>query len=159
MDFIIGFMIFSIALILASRFLFNEASTNEFDLVKADAETMSEYLMSEGIPGDWTNETLVRLGLLTNNRLNITKLGLFYNLSYDDSRKYLTTKYDFFVFFQKNETVQNISGNGCGYGHGAVTATGCTISLSGVDYEDLVKVIRYTLYNNLIIEMVLYVWN
>ncbi len=153
-DFIIGLMIFSIGIILASRFIINAMSNDEFSNVRISAETMSGYLVSEGVPSNWTNETVVRIGLTTNKRLNTTKVSLFYNMTYEDTKLYLSTDYDYLLFFQQNNSIVNITK--CGYG--GISLTNCTVNISSLDYENLVKASRFTIYNNSIIEMVLYVW-
>ncbi|MFH1770227.1 MAG: hypothetical protein ABH828_01585 [archaeon] len=155
-DFIIGFLIFTSGLILASRFIFNSMQDNNFAEVRMGAETISEYFLSEGVPSYWTNETVVRIGLTTNNRLNLTKLSYFYNMSYDDTRTYLSTKYDYIVFFKNSTSTMNLS-SGCG--QGAIQPTDCDYDISGIVSDNFVKLSRYTIHNNSIIEMVLYVWD
>lgn len=154
-DFIIGFLIFTSGMILASRMIFNSMQDNDFAEVRMGAETMSEYFLSEGVPSYWTNETVVRIGLTTDNRLNLTKLLYFYNMSYEDTRTYLSTKYDYIVFFKKDNSTLNLTQ--CG--HGAILPIDCVYDLSGIVSENFVKMSRFTIYNNSIIEMVLYVWD
>ncbi len=155
-DFIIGFLIFSLGAIMSVKFIFFMMSEDNFAEVQNEAQVISEFLMSEGVPNDWTNETIVRLGLTTDNVLDLTKLNQFYNMNYSLSRDYLSTKFDYFVFFENNGTVINITN--CGYGHPDVQTTNCAINISDLSYDDFVHVTRLVPYNNSIIEMVVYLW-
>lgn len=153
-DFIIGFIIFLIGVLLTSRFIFNAMTDDDFSRIRVEAETTSEDFLSEGVPNNWTNDTLVKIGLITNNRLNITKVSRLYNMSYPDTKFYLPSGLDYLLFFQKNLTVLNITK--CGYG--AINLTSCAVDISGLEYDNLVRVTRFVIYNNSIIQMVLYVW-
>lgn len=154
-DFVIGFLIFTIGLILASRFMFYSMHDNDFDRVKAEAGTLTNYFLSEGVPSDWNNDTIVRLGLTTDHQLNKTKLSYLFNMSYEKSKEYLVTNYDYLFFFQKNGTPINITK--CGYGK--IMPVDCVVDISGLEKDNLVKISRYTIYNNSIIEVVFYVWD
>jgi|FLOH01.1.fsa_nt_gi hypothetical protein len=152
-DFIISFFIFAIGLILVSRFLFNAGVDNNFNEVRSESELLSEYLFSEGVPSDWDNNSVVRIGLLTDDRLNITKLEMLYNMSYNESKYYLSTPFDYLIYFQQNGTILNISG--CGFGP---VILNCNQTIVSADHKDLAKISRFVVYNSSIIEMVLYVW-
>lgn len=153
-DFIVGFLIFAVGAILVSRMIMNSMADNNFLEVKRESEKISEYLMSEGVPENWTNNTIVRAGLLSYDRLDTRKLSEFQNLTYEDSQLYLGTAYDYQLLFRKENETLNISR--CGYG--AASMNNCTLNLSEVEYDDLVKTTRLVLYNHSIIKMVVYVW-
>ncbi len=155
-DFIIGFLIFSLGAVMSIKFIFHMMAEDNFAEIQNEAQVISEFLMSEGVPNNWNNETVIRLGLTTDNILNSTKLGYFYDLNYSVSRDYFNTKFDYFVFFQDNGTVMNITT--CGYGHPDVQTDNCSINISGLTYDDFVYVKRLVPYNNSIIEMVIYLW-
>lgn len=153
-DFIVGFIIFLIGIILASRFIFNSMIDDDFEKIRLEAESTSQDLLSEGLPKDWTNDTLVKIGLTTNNRLNIAKVSRFYNMNYEDTKFYFGSGLDYLLYFQKNNTILNITT--CGFGK--INLTDCNVNLSGLEYDDLVKTVRLVIYNNTIVEMVLYLW-
>jgi len=155
-DFIVGMMIFIIGIVLASRFIINASNTSEFAEVRITAQTMSDYLLSEGSPNNWTNDTVIKIGLTTGNRLNISKLNQFYNMTYSDTLEGLASPYDYIVYFQNNNSIINFSGV-CGYG--AFNITNCTIDVSNLKYDNLVRIERLIVNNDSIAEMVLYVWD
>ncbi|MBU0666722.1 MAG: hypothetical protein KKC26_05150 [Nanoarchaeota archaeon] len=156
-DFIIGFLILSLGITFFVKFAYDTMSEDKFLAVQKEAGMVSDFLLGEGVPSNWTNETLVRIGLYTKNQLNKTKVLNFYNLDYNDTWTYLSTNHDYFLFFQKNNSVINISR--CGYGNPEVSYDNCTIDLSLLEYENLVKINRLVTFNKTIIELVLYLWD
>jgi hypothetical protein len=154
-DFIIGFMIFAIGALLASRFIIHSVNQDEFLTIRVEGESVTDALLSEGLPTNWTNESVSKIGLTTSNRLNVTKVSNFYNISYNYSRVFVSSNYDFLLFFEYNGTVLNITR--CGYG--AIEVVNCTINISGLEYNNLVKTTRLVVYNHSIAKMVLYLWD
>lgn len=148
-------MLFMFVLIIISKAVFTHLSADRYSDIRSDAFFISESLVSEGFPFNWTNETVVKIGLSTNNRLNVSKLQNFQTLSYVDSLSYLGTNKEYLFFFRKNNETLNISG--CIFGN-SEPITGCSVNMSLVDYDDLVYVNRLLIYNSEIIELVVYVW-
>lgn len=100
----------SIIIIITTLSIFMIGYTNlsednkQFDEVHYENKLISEYLMLEGTPTDWKNETdVLRIGITnSDNTLNETKLESLYNmtqLDYDLTRSFLGTKYDYILFF------------------------------------------------------------
>lgn len=142
-------------MILASRIIFTSQANDDFGKVKLEAEKLSDYFLTEGVPSNWTNETVVRIGLLTNNRVDQNKLLQLYNISYEESKLYLGVNNDYLLFFEKNNSIINITR--CGYG--GITMTNCSINVSSIVSNNLVKITRLTIFNSSIVEMKIYVWN
>ncbi|MEM2130908.1 MAG: hypothetical protein QXR96_00135 [Candidatus Woesearchaeota archaeon] len=104
MDFIIGLALFLIVAFIAFKIITtdNFTETNIFE----ETDKISNYLMSEGIPKNWTKEHFLILGLLSNNTLNYEKLKNFYEVcesNYSNVKKSFSLKQDFYVYFESLE--------------------------------------------------------
>lgn len=157
LDFIVGFVLFLIVLLLTTTVLFDHFEETGFSDAEESAYIISESLLGPGYPKNWTNETVIRIGLTSENRLDLQKLSSFSNLTYGDSLSYFGVKNDYVVFFERNGTVQNLTGLECGYGKVEVLQN-CAINLNNIDYDNLAKVNRLIILNSTILELVVYTW-
>jgi len=126
-------------------------------IVYRDAVYLSDNLLSEGYPSNWTNESVILPGIAENNRINSTRLSEFKTLDYHRAKTLLHVTSDF-VFFIRNATnIINISE--CTYGYSLTHDENCTPLFTGVSYENLVRVDRIILYNSTVMTMTVYAWN
>ncbi len=153
-DFLIGFMLFIFVIILVAKALFTHMSSDSFYELEKEAYSISETLAGPGYPLDWTNETVVKLGLTDSYRLNTSKLSEYSKINYSDTRKYLGTKSDYVFFFKDHNSTLNISS--CMFGSPDNIA-GCEF-VAGAEIEDIIKFDRLLIYNSSIVKMVVYVW-
>ena len=125
MDFAIGLLLF--AFTLAIYFSYTNNFPNEdkgnLNLMLKDAKSISSSLALEGYPDDWSNQTVIRIGVTDNQQLNGTKLKKLKQLNYTSSRKKFATSYDYFVYFEgSNGNVLNVNGV-CGSGYPLINTT------------------------------------
>lgn len=115
-DFTIGLLIFLLAITLSVKFI-NQSDNSDFFRDLYDESTfISEQLRSEGYPPNWTKESLVRVGLLSEGKLNLTKFSNFTALTYPVSKNYIHTQFEYFMLFEDEYGhMLNISGH-CGFG-------------------------------------------
>lgn len=167
-EFILSFLIFTAAIILSVKTVFNLYSNQDLRDIQRESEFVSQYLLSEGYPTDWDDSSLIRAGLTTQGRLDISKLERFHSLDYSKAKNALGIRSDFYIYFS------NASGNialfsmvnqsltvpdGCGFGHANVVVDNqCQFSLEGLRYHDLTKMTRITTFNGSIIELNLIIW-
>lgn len=154
LDLIIGIIIFTTSLVLFYKYGIESIDFERQDVnnLLLDAKVISNYLISEGYPNDWTLGNVTLIGLTNGNMdLNPEKVSEFSDLAVTDyakSRKLLSTINDYYLFFEdKNNNTIRING----------------IEWIGKDYStenprNLIKVIRFVNYNSTIIRMVVYVW-
>ncbi|MFH1174517.1 MAG: hypothetical protein V1725_05245 [archaeon] len=160
-DFFISVIIFIAALLLSIKIiagLFPVDAT----LLQQEAITLSNYLMSEGNPENWSlTGSPYRIGLLTADRLDIAKYQWLTNqsISYSAAKQLMTLRYDFFINFQNETDILNITA--CGYGSARVVQDNgnCTFQLNSTSYDNLVKVTRFLLFNSSLIKMNVYVFD
>ncbi|RJQ16827.1 hypothetical protein C4573_02060 [Candidatus Woesearchaeota archaeon] len=120
-DFSLGLLIFLLAGILSFKLLANTTQPNTFQEVYDEAKYLSESFMDEGYPINWTNDTVVKIGLLKENKFQVSKYLNLSVMSYGKTKQHLNTVAEYYIYFE-NEYGQalNISGL-CGYGHSDVT--------------------------------------
>jgi len=171
-DYTLSLLLFILAILLSVKIVINGFSANaDFTDVKKDAFKISETLLSEGYPKDWTNDTVIRPGLLTSKRLDFNKTLNAMNSSYINYtilRTKLQTKYDFAIVFEEpNGNIIDFNRNGdnlCLIGKSSVTinkaAPDDCVNLSfSFSYHNLAQLNRFVAYNSSIKRMVVYVWN
>jgi hypothetical protein len=174
-DYTMSLLLFIIALIIAVKIIINNFGANTaFIDLKADAAKISDTLLSEGFPADWTNESVLRPGILTGERLNSTKVYNAMNMSYTTLGPKFQTRYDFIVIFQdKNDDMiefndSSDSDSKCVIGSpevsinsvGSAPNLDChNLELDSIDYDDLVTLTRLVVYDSTIVKMVVYAWN
>lgn len=81
-------------------FNYNAVQNSPNEDISYEAYTVAETLLSTGIPESWNQSNVIKIGLVTNDRLDQNKINLFYNLSendYNRTQALLRTRFNFFV--------------------------------------------------------------
>ncbi|MBU1198349.1 MAG: hypothetical protein KKF46_08765 [Nanoarchaeota archaeon] len=165
-DYTISLLLFTIAAVLAVKLILNGFNLNaDFQELKTDASQMSEILLSEGYPVQWTNNTVIRPGLLIGSRLNSTKILNAMNVSYSSLKTKLQSRHDFLITFEDAEGDMLEFDGRCAIGNSDVTinSTGPPFDchnpdFTSINYNNLVKVSRLAIYDSEIVRMVVYTW-
>jgi len=155
-DFIIGFVVFTLALVLFYKYYPHLSPGQEVgDELLTEGKLISDSFLSEGYPNDWTTGNVVMIGLTNGNSvLNETKLINFYSMDYQETRDVLNIKYDYYLYFTyKNGSVILINGTQ-GKGYPGVTP----YNADSIETDKLTKISRLVLYDSNIIKMVLLLW-
>lgn len=157
-EFIVALIIFISALFIFFKYSINLSNIQEITLKELviDAKTVSNYLVSEGLPKDWNTSNVISIGLTDGNyQLNTTKLGNFSQLDYITTKSMFSVVNDYYIFFtDKNDTTVIINEIE-GIGKPGINRT----NLDALeDPSDVLKVFRFVLYNSTIIKMGIYVW-
>lgn len=104
-DYAISFALFIFALLIAFKVIGSEIFQDEFPILREEAESLSEQLMSPGYPSYWTTANIVQPGILTNNHLSKKKLQYLKDWS-------INTKYNYAISVNYlNETIIPIKGD------------------------------------------------
>ncbi len=149
-DMLIAVSLFSMTMLLFYLYSLNRSSETE-DVLKSlqyDANIVAQIVLSEGYPQDWIAANVITPGILTDKKINQTKIEQFYDLSqndYEDTKKLLQTKYDFYIFLSQ-----------------PIEITGDTVPGMGRNYtnpKNLIKLTRVTTYQNKPTTFTIYVWN
>lgn len=156
-DFIAGFIIITVALILTVNLIASIQGPSNFEQVKRQALAASDSLMSAGYPENWNATTVVRVGLLTNNELNSTKLQQASNFSYEELRASLNGVTNIYWYYTNRTNIINITA--CGYGDPTISTDAITCEPTINKESNLVRIDRFITYNNTIIRMVVVTWD
>jgi len=108
----IAVIIFSLAIV--AFFFFSLNTTDEagetIDSLNYDAANIANNLLSEGYPICWNPDNVIRLGILSNSRINETKLESFLYLSqtdYQRTKSLMETTHNYYITFSENITIGN----------------------------------------------------
>ena len=161
LDIVIAIVIFSAGLIIFYTYGSNLTKTDEDQLsyMLQDAKTISSFLVSSGYPDNWTSQDVVTIGLTNSNFLiNDSKVQKFSQLAttnYSITKKILSTRSDYFIYFENNNGT-TISLNGIkGMGKSGVNQTNIYESENP---EQVISIYRFAIYNKQIIRIGVLVW-
>jgi len=117
-----------------------------------DGKIVTNTLLSGGSPEDWTEDNVIKIGILSDNKINQTKLEYFYNLTqtnYNNTKILFNTRYDYLFFLSENMTL----------GSEEIEYIGKNVlDKDNVDTYNLVKITRFTSYNGRPVTSYLYIW-
>ena len=156
LDVMTGFAMFLVAMLVFFIYALNnsEESTETFELLTYDGESIADNLISEGYPKNWQTTNVQFIGLTTNNKINQSKLEELYKMIYTDG-DYAKTKgkfntiYDYYFFFEENMTINSNSIEGIGKPG---------ISKNNISAKNLIKITRLTIYQNKTMPLYIYTW-
>jgi hypothetical protein len=115
-DLVAGLVIFSFVLITFYFYAFNYSAGDEetFRKLQLEGKLIGDSLLSEGSPVDWDGTNVVRIGLLSDGKINETKLQRFIDLDYNKTKLLFNVRHDYYVNFSKSLSVggEDVSGVG-----------------------------------------------
>ena len=113
MDFAIALLLFTFTVVVYFSYTnnFQKQEKGDLDFMLGDAKSISSSLALRGYPNDWDNTTVLRIGLAEEQKINSTKVKLFKQYDYKNSKRRFGTQYDYLVFFVNSKgEVLNING-------------------------------------------------
>ncbi len=149
-DLIVASIIFLIGILSFYLYAINTPKESETIIEKLSyqGDTIANSLLSEGYPRNWDEENVLILGILTENKINKTKLERFYNISinnYEKTKFLFNTNYNYYVLFQENITINGNSINGLGK--------------SPENATNIIKLSRIIVYNDKPSTLEIEIWN
>lgn len=153
-DLMIAVMIFSVALVSFYLYSLNEVGgTIEIsETLSYDGRAITNILLSSGTPEDWNEGNVIEMGILTDDKINETKLERFYNFAlnnYSQTKRVFNTKFDYYFFLDRNMTINSIEVDGIGKPG---------VTRNNIDVNNLIKISRVTVYENRLVGAKLYIW-
>ena len=159
MDLIIAVSIFAVGLVAFYIYSLNspgEAKEN-LEALSYDGRILANTILSEGSPTGWDKTSVAKIGILTNSKINETKLQYFYELTntsagYNNTKQKFGINYDYYFYLNESMNINGI---------GEVDGIGKPLVTRNSGYEDaknLVKVTRYTVYKNKPMTAYFYIW-
>ena len=149
-DLAVALMIFTFGILVFFFYAVNRTSSagQTLDLMFYEGNVVADSLLSEGSPKDWNLSKVNSIGVLSDGKVNETKLEYFYNLSVEDYNRTLylfNTQFDYYFFLSENLSLSS----------GVVEGIGSIPN----NEDNLVQITRFTIYENKPVTAYLYVWN
>ncbi len=148
-DLMVASIIFITGLVVFYLYSLNSPTETQevLNVLTYDGNLIANAFLSEGYPLDWNENNVISLGIMSNNRINQTKLERFYALStsnYQKTKELFNTKYEYYIFSSENFTIagQEVSG----------------IGNFPLNPKNLIKISRITIYNNKPIDLNFEIW-
>jgi len=152
-DLIIAVIIFTAGITYFYLYSVNTSGSEEkFETISNEGKLVSSIILSEGEPIDWNAGNVRKLGILSNNEINETKLEMFYDIAtsdYSRTKMLFNIKYDYLFFLSENMTINSNLINFIGKPGYAV---------GDIDSEDVAKISRFTIYKKKPVTAYLYLW-
>ncbi len=156
LDLMAGLALFLVGIMIFFIYSINQPSQAKetLDILSYDGNIIADNLLSQGYPSDWNSGNAITIGLTTLNKINQTKLENLYQMIYLENdyvktKNLFNTEYDYYLFLDQNMTVSTGSLEGIG-------KPGTT--KYNVDARDLIKITRYTVYQNKTTPLYIYIW-
>jgi len=154
LDLMVATIIFSVALASFYFYTVNERGGFEekIELLSYEGKSTSNTLLSEGYPTDWNSTNVIEMGILTNGKINQTKLETFYDFvqsDYSKTKLVFNTAYDYYFFLDQNMTVNSVEIEGIGKPG---------VTKDTINAKHLIKISRVVIYQNRPIGAQLYIW-
>lgn len=150
-DLIVASIIFVLGIVLFYIYSLNltNDTASTLDNLEYNARTVSDSLLTTGSPNNWNETSVSRIGILSDQKINQTKLERFYNLTqsdYNRTKNIFNTPYDYYIVLaQGSFIIENSTVEGLG--------------LQPSDPENLIKINRATIYNNRPVTIYIQIWN
>ncbi|MFH0808400.1 MAG: hypothetical protein V1888_02180 [archaeon] len=156
LDIMAGMVLFLVGIIIFFTYSVNQSSQAEDNLGRLyyDGNIIADNLLSEGYPADWNTENIVTLGLTTSKKINQTKLENLYEIiytqnNYTKTKNILNTEYEYYILLGENITINSNQIKGIGKPG---------TSPQNISAKNLIKITRYTIYQNKTTPLYLYIW-
>ena len=127
-------------------------AAESFERLKYEGDNSMKMLLSEGSPKDWKESDVLRIGVVSNNKINETKLERFYSLAknnYSMTKTILNTKYDFYFFLGNAIIINGEEIEGIGKPN---------ITIDTLSAYNLIKITRFSIYREKPVTLYLYIW-
>ena len=147
-DFVVSVLIFVIALVIYFEYVNNLSKEEESNLEEMvmQAKAVSNNLMSEGYPFNWTADDVDIIGIVDSKRINQTKIEQFYSMNHS-SAKIKFGEIQNYYFYLENRNGQKINVSGKNFA-----------GREPINPTKLVKINRIIVYNSSTVKAVVQVW-
>ena len=156
MDILAGMALFLIGVIVFFIYSLNQPSEaqDNFEFLFYEGRIIADSLMSPGYPLDWNSTNVITIGINSDDKINETKLERLYEMIYTENNYALTknifnTQYEYYFFLEQNMTINSTEIEGIGKPG---------ITKENIDAKNLVKISRFTIYQNKITPLYVYIW-
>ncbi len=153
-DLAIALIIFSIGIIVLYVYSLNSPAESKENMENLlyEGNAITEIILSEGSPLNWSIENVTKLGILTNNKIDETKIKNFYNFTqtdYNKTKSIFNTRFDYLFFLSEPIMIDSLEVPGLGKPG---------INKENINSRNLIKITRFTVYKEKPVTAYLYIW-
>ena len=155
-DLMVAMVIFSFGILVFFLYSINTPTEAEENIgtLSYEGKIIAESILSEGYPQDWTSENVVTMGILSQGKINETKVERFYALTqtqedYAKTKIIFNTRYDYYFFLDRNMVIASGEIEGIGK-PGTVK--------ENINALNLIKITKFTIYQDKPTTAYLYIW-
>lgn len=148
-DLAVALVIFTVGILIFFFYTVNRPAEarESLDYMFYDGNLIADSVMSKGAPSGWNSSNVITIGVLSDNKINETKLEQFYNLSIEDykrTKQLFNTRFDYYFSLSENMSLYVGEVNGIGY--------------FPLNEKNLVKITRFTIYKDKPTTAYFYIW-
>ncbi len=148
-DLFIASVIFTVGIIVFYVYTINDTgdAIKETDSLFYDGKMIADSILSEGHPENWTSDNVISIGIISDNKIDETKLEKFYNLTISDYNKacaIFNTRYNYYFVLNDSLIINGETVEGIGR--------------DPIDSKNLIKITRLTIYKEKPTTAYLYIW-
>ncbi len=158
MDLIIAVTIFTFGLLAFFVYSLNSPgeAKEKIEALSYDGKILANTILSDGSPESWTPSEVVKIGILSNDKINETKLKNFYDMTrdsagYENTKRLFDITYDYYFFLDEKMMIDTTEADGIG-------KPGVTRDSGYGNAKNLVKITRYIIYKNKPMTAYFYIW-
>ena len=145
----VAFIIFFAGVVVFYFYALNQPNETEDlrEILSYEGNSIASSILSEGYPKDWNSNNVVTIGILSENKINETKLGRFYNLSlyeYAKTQNIFNTRFKYYYSLDKNMSIEGKELEGIG--------------AKPANTKNLIKITRFSIYQNKPTTAYVYIW-
>ena len=156
LDLMTGLALFLVGIMIFFIYSLNQPSQAKetFAFLNYDGKVIADNLLSQGYPNNWNPSNVITIGIISDSKINQSKLENLYQMiyvqnNYTKTKNIFNTEYDYYFFLSENITVS--SGKIEGIGKPGATP-------NNINAKDLIKITRFTIYENKTTPLYLYLW-
>lgn len=135
-DFAVSLLLFVAAMVIAYTMLTNVLSDRKFDDVRTQARGAAELLVTPGYPDHWTNESVIRTGLVADSELSLRKARALASVDNDAMRKGLRVTDAVYVYVLNATNGTEAVFGECGVGDLSVSSVPAEKTLNALAIGD-----------------------
>jgi hypothetical protein len=146
-EFIVALFFFFLVFAFFVKNITGSMDSSGFSTIASEAKRVTEHLVSAGSPEDWNESSVQRIGITDGDaRINLTKLSMFKNLSYNQTKSLFNLRSEYFMFLEySNGTRIQIDGQP-------------GIGKNESDAKRIAKNLRLVIYGNDIVRLGVLIW-
>jgi hypothetical protein len=153
-DYIVGFLMFAFLLILSLSLLRSIDAKSDYDLVSREVDFVSVALVSPGFPDNWNSSSVIFPGLLSDNKINKSKLDLFDSFGYERTKALLRVTGEYWFYFKDESGIIEVNGK-CVRGY---DYSGCDLPVVTARHSDRAWTERIVVLDSRIVTLMVVGW-